>query len=221
MHKILDLSEAWAVLIPLFVYLIKKPKQGFLKIIFIYLIVAFIINLCGDIIEENYYHDPKWIVELNYNQPFYNLHSILRLFLFIYFFKKIKIPVNKILRTLIPIMAVLIFTINFTFFHSFKKFSSLTFSVEGIILIVLCVLYFIKKLKSDEILTEFDASLYIVTGLAIYEAVCFPIFLFYNTLIEQTKHFAINIWDVHNITYIVFCLFIARAFYGNSQRTAK
>jgi hypothetical protein len=89
------------------------------------------------------------------------------------------------------------------------------------VLIIFCVLYFLRKLKSDEISSSFDASLYIVTGLAVYEAVCFPIFLFYDMLIEKTKGYAVDIWNVHNIAYIVFCLFIARAFYGSFRRTGK
>ncbi|HVX26076.1 MAG TPA: hypothetical protein VHB70_07025 [Parafilimonas sp.] len=218
MQKILDWSEVWTVLIPIIIYVIKTPQAKYLKPIILYLLIAFVLNFIGDIIEENFYHDPQWVVKINYNQPFYNIHSISRLILLIYFFRKINIPVNKILRTFIPVFVVLILVINFSFFHSFKNFSSLTFSVEGITLIVLCVLYFFRRLQSDQTSTAFDSSMYIVTGLAIYEAVCFPIFLFYNTLIKQTEHFAINIWDVHNIAYIVFCLFIARAFYGTSQR---
>jgi hypothetical protein len=74
MQKILDLSEVWAVLIPLTVYVIKRPRKKFIKTIFIYLLFALIINLCADIIEENYYHDPQWIVAIIYNLHFYNIH---------------------------------------------------------------------------------------------------------------------------------------------------
>ena len=76
-------------------------------------------------------------------------------------------------------------------------------------------------MRSDEITNEFDASLFVVTGLAIYEVVSFPIFLFYKTLMETTKNYAVTIWDVHNLTYIVFCLFIAKAFYGTAQRAKQ
>lgn len=221
MQKILDWSEVWAVLIPIIIFYIKKPKEKYLKPVITYLICAFFINLIGDVIEENYYHDPQWIVRINYNQPFYNLHSIVRLFIFIYFFGLMKIPENKIVKLLIPVITFLVILINFIFFHSFKNFSSLIFSIEGVALIIFCISYFLKRLKSDIVSVNFDASLYVVTGLAIYEAICFPIFLFYQTLSKHTEDYAINIWDIHNIAYIVFCLFIARAFYGNSRRAAK
>lgn len=221
MHKILDLSEAWAVLIPLVVYLSKKPKQKFIKPIFIYLLAALVINLCGDIIEENYYHDPKWIVAINYNLPFYNIHSIIRLLLLMYFFALIQIPKNKALQILLLCCVIVLAIINFSLLSSFKDFSSVTFSFEGIILIIYCLIYFLKRLKSDELTSGFDNSLYIVTGIAIYEAVCFPIFLFYQTLTNQTRDYAVSIWDIHNIAYIVFCLFIARSFYGSSRYTTK
>ena len=65
---------------------------------------------------------------------------------------------------------------------------------------------------------QFDAALYIITGLAVYEAVCFPMFLFYNTLISSNELYAAQVWNiVQNIAYIVFCILIARAFYGSPR----
>ena len=219
MQKILDWSEAWAVTIPLIVYLLKRPKEKYLKPVFLYLLIAFLLNTAGDVIVENYYHEPAWIVKINYNQSFYNFHSIVRMFLLIYFFSLLNIPSQKKIRTILFFAAALFIIINFSFFISFKNLSSATFALEGVVIIFYCILFFLKQLKSDEISSQFDASLYIVTGLAIYEAVSFPIFLFYQTLTEQTKDYAVNIWDVHNIVYIVFCLFIARSFYGSTRRT--
>lgn len=221
MQKILDWSEAWAVLIPLTVYVIKRPKQKFIKLIFIYLLIALVINFCADIIEENYYHDPKWIVAINYNLPIYNIHSIIRLLLLMYFFALIQIPKSKKLRFIFFVCAIMFVVTNFSLFSYLTNFSSAIFTAEGFILIVYSIIYFLKRLKSDELTHGFDNSLYIVTGIAIYEAVCFPIFLFYQTLTNETREYAVNIWDVHNIAYIVFCLFIARAFYGTTRRTTQ
>ena len=107
---------------------------------------------------------------------------------------------------------------NFIFVDSFFAFSSRTFTLESFVLLCYCVNYFFKKLRSDEPDDDFDAPLIIVTGLCIYEAVCFFIFLFYDTLNETYKDFAVDIWNVHNIMYIIFCLFIARAFYGGRKK---
>ena len=151
------------------------------------------------------------------NNFLYNIISIVRLFSFMWFFSFFYVPRRKNVRsTLFFILACLIL-LNFTILESFKNFSSNIFTLEGIVLLSYSVIYFLKKLKSEELSSGFDASLYIVTALAIYEAVCFPIFLFFDTLMKNTEDYAVDIWGVHNIAYIVFCLFIARAFYGSSR----
>jgi hypothetical protein len=138
-----------------------------------------------------------------------------------YFFALIQIPKSKKLRVIFFVCAIMFVVINFSLFSYLTNFSSAIFTAEGFILIVYSIIYFLKTLKSDELTHGFNNSLYIVTGIAIYEAVCFPIFLFYQTLTNETRQYAVNIWDVHNIAYIVFCLFIARAFYGTTRRTAQ
>ena len=52
---------------------------------------------------------------------------------------------------------------------------------------------------------------WVVAGLSIYVAVNFFIFLFYATLIATALKFSIVIWNVHNIFFIIFCIFIAIA----------
>jgi hypothetical protein len=135
------------------------------------------------------------------------------------FFGSLQIPRSKEMRVYFYQVAIAVILINFIFLTPFTKISSTIFTIEGVILILYSILFFLNYLKSEELISGFDASLYVVTGLVIYESVCFPIFLFYDTLIEQTKDYAVSIWDVHNIVYIVFCLFIARAFYGSSRYT--
>jgi hypothetical protein len=216
-RQILDWSEVWAIAIPLFIFFVKRPKG--IRPVLMYVIAGLILNLLVDVPWKFYYHARIMHDLYVYNNLFYNLHSIVRLLCFGWFFKTRNIPANKIFRYVLFISTAIVLIILFTFFESINSFGSKGFTVEGLILISLCILYFLKKLKSDEISTGFDASLYIVTGLSIYEAVCFPIFLFYETLSKETKTYAVDIWDVHNIAYIVFCLFIARAFYGSTRRT--
>ena len=210
--KILDYSEVWATIFPILIWCIKKPKQDFLVPVKIYLLLAVILNILIDLAYFEIFTDNNFL---------YNITSIFRLFSFMWFFALFNIPSDKKIQFALFFIAASLITINFIFIDLFKSFSSKTFTLEGIMLIIFCVLYFLRKLKSDEISSSFDASLYIVTGLAVYEAVCFPIFLFYDMLIEKTKGYAVDIWNVHNIAYIVFCLFIARAFYGSFRRTGK
>jgi len=182
--------------------------------------MAFLLNLLIDVPWKFYYKVPVVQSILGYNNFFYNLHSVIRMFFLMWFFAKLRITTKYRSRLLLYLLAAC-FIITFIFLEPIDTFSSQTFTLEGIVLIILCILYFLKRLRSDEVITSFDASLYIVTGLAIYEAVCFPIFLFYDMLMEKTEDYAVSIWDVHNIAYIVFCLFIARALYGNLRHTQQ
>lgn len=211
---ILKWSEVWAVLIPVLIYLYKKPNEKYIKPVIWYLVIALILNIISDIIGENYYNEPKFIVAINYNLPFYNLHSIIRLFLFINFFHLINIPGNRFFKKYIPLFIGTLILFNFLSLDSFKNFSSKIFTIESIVLIVYCINYFLTILGADDASTKFNSSLIIATGVAVYESVCFPIFLFYDLLSKKFKNYAIDIWDVHNIMYIILCLFIARAFYG-------
>lgn len=205
--KILDWSEVWATLLPIFVLFFKK-QCPLLTPVIAYLWTALMINILCDLAYIKVFTDNNFL---------YNLHSIIRLFLLLYFFALLKIPSSKKIRIYLFIGALLLITVNFIFLESFKNFSSHTFTLEGIILLACCISYFLKTLKSEEASTKFDSALIIVTGLAVYEAICFFIFLFYDQLNQKAQTFAIDIWNVHNIAYIVFCLFIARAFYGTHR----
>lgn len=212
--EILKWSEVWAVLIPVIIYLYKKPNEKYIKPVIWYLFIALILNTISDIIGENYYTEPAFIKAIGYNLPFYNLHSIVRLFLFIKFFHLINIPANKFIKKILPILIAALVVFNFLFLNSFKDFSSNIFTIESIVLIVYCINYFLIILGADDASNKFNSSLIIVTGIAVYESVCFPIFLFYHLLTNKFNDYAAGIWNVHNIMYIILCLFIARAFYG-------
>ena len=58
---------------------------------------------------------------------------------------------------------------------------------------------------------------WVVTGLSIYVVVNFFVFLFYLPMIYVDPKLAENIWNVHNIAFIIFCLFITKAFYGSNR----
>ncbi len=87
---ILDWSEVWALFIPLTILLI-KPKQPFSsKPVIYYVLLAIILNICIDAI----WKQPSLKIKLptNNNNPIYNIHSIVRFFLFSWFFIKLDQP---------------------------------------------------------------------------------------------------------------------------------
>ena len=206
---ILQYTELWATLLPIIVWLIRKPGT-LLKPVKVYLAVVLCLYLC---IFAAYFNI------ISNNHFFYTLVSLCRLICFTWFFLGLQLYPNTKIIWVVCGIAVVLVMLNFLFLENFlEAFSSHTFSLEAFILLIFCIQYFLKKLRSDEVTLQFDAALYIITGLAIYEAVCFPMFLFYNTLISSNELYAAQVWNiVQNIAYIVFCILIARAFYGSPR----
>ena len=209
MLYILQWTELWVTLLPIIIWLIKKPGDLF-KPVKTYLTLVFCLYICifsayFEIIENNHF--------------FYTLVSVWRLTCFSWFFSKLGLYQNKKIIQTAYWIALALIILNFLFLENFlTAFSSHTFSLEAFVLLIFCIQYFLKKLRSDELTIKFDGTSYIVTGLAIYEAVCFPMFLFYNTLISSNEVYAAQVWNiVQYIAYIVFCILIARAFYGKPR----
>jgi len=216
-HKILDWSEVWALLIPLAILLWRKNKATYLKPVKIYIITALIINIAIDLIAE---YKVKWGFTsddlLWNNNVLYNIGSILRLLLFAWYFNLLRQPFMPRLKVILPFAFLAFVIVNFSFFEPFvprgdyEGFSSRLLATESALLLFYCLQYFIFLIienKSTSLSRQ--PSFWLVTGLAIYVAVNFFIFLFYDYLIGATRNFAVNIWDVHNISFIIFCMFTA------------
>jgi hypothetical protein len=90
--------------------------------------------------------------------------------------------------------------------------SSRLLSTEAAFLLFYCLQYYLYKLLDDDPETIRQADFWVVTGLTVYVSISFFIFLFQNTLVKQLQPFAITIWKVHDIAYIILCIFLAKAF---------
>ena len=208
----LDWSEVWALLIPLLVLSFHRKQPASLKPIIIYMWLAFLLNLAIDIIMaiRSYYPDLS-------NNPFYNLHSIVRFICFSIYF--IQLPQASFTRTkkFLAIVSVVFLVINFIFFEKFfnhDSFSGNLLTTEAYLLLVYCMLYYLSELRDDNKNLFDGPDFWVVTGLSIYVVTNFFVFLFYLPMIYVDVTLAINIWNVHNIAFIIFCLFITKAFYG-------
>jgi hypothetical protein len=213
--QILDWSEAWATLLPITVFLIKKPKQKYLKPIFFYLCVAFCLNIFIDVSWKFYLEVPRYLPENN--NFLYNIQSICRVILLIWFFQCLNFNLFKIKNTYVILLYIILVILNFTLLQSFKNFSNNLFSFEAIVLLLYSLDYLIYLIKSDKANVSFNPALFIVTGIAVYEAVNFFIFLFHTALTKQNPDFSAKIWKVHDYVFIVLCLFFAKAFYGEEK----
>src|ERR1700733_8976152 len=103
--KILDTSEVWALLIPLFVMITQKNRVELMKPVRIYVVVALIINICIVLIQE---FKARWGIHegdfLWSNNFLYNIHSIARFFLFAWFFLRLKQPFIPRIKIILPIL---------------------------------------------------------------------------------------------------------------------
>jgi hypothetical protein len=213
---LLDWSEVWAVLIPVAV-LLRKKQPKILRPVVWYEWSALIINIAIDLTWKFRKVLPA---DYNSNNYLYNLHSVVRLYLFSAFFIGLKQPFLIKLKKMIPFLYGIFLLVNFGFFENFFNYwllSSRLLSVEAILLMFYALQYYMFKIKESMEVFSFKPDFWIVTGLGIYMSINFFIFLLYNELTLRMQNFAINLWNVHNITFIIFNLFLAKAFNESTE----
>jgi hypothetical protein len=215
---ILDWSEVWALLIPLAVLIWKRKIRAEAIPLGIYVCIALVLNVMQDYIWKNQ------LVFFYSSQPgdnniIYNIHSFIRLLLFSWFFIKIKQPFQHKIKKIVPIAFVIIMFANFVFLgNNFTSFSSRLLGLEALGILYYCMVYFLNLLiYEDGIPYKKNATFWMVTGISIYVVINFPIFIFYKSFSETAQKFAIDIWDLHNITYIILCFFLAKYFFTDSH----
>lgn len=224
-QTILDWSEVWALLIPLAVLLWKKDKTVYLRPVSIYVWIALLLNIGIVLLSE---YKTKWGLHhgdfLWNNNLLYNIGSIFRLFLFAWFFNLLRQRFMHRLKIIIPFTFLVFVLVNFIFYENFipwgqfESFSSRLLATEAALLLFYCLQYFIFLLIEDKTTKlSHQPGFWVVTGLSIYVSVSFFIFLFYSYLSNVTSDFAVNIWDVHNIVFIILCIFIAKQFYQKNE----
>ena len=206
-------SEVWAPLIPLVLLLFKRNQPFFLKPVIVYLVFAVFINLAGDIIGAFPRYLPSW---LQSNNPLYNVHSVIRFICFSYFFTALRQTSFIKLRYILPVVSLLIIIINFRYVENFGNPSHLSgnlLAAEAYLLLIYCMQYYLAKLRDEVDDLTSGPDFWVVTSLSIYVVVNFFVFLFYVPMLNQDITLAINIWYIHNLAYIVLCVFITKAFY--------
>jgi hypothetical protein len=223
--EIINWSEVWAILIPLIVLIWKRNNESYLRPVKIYIIAAFTLNLAIDVIAET---KGSWGIDAtNFfwnNNVFYNISSIVRLLLFSWFFILLNQRFMHRIKALIPFGFLIFVLINFIFFEKFipqgddESFSSRLLATEAALLLFYCLQYFIYLMLEDRGVTiTKEKGFWVITGLTIYVATSFFIFLFYDYLSRVTRDFAVGIWDIHNIAFIIFCLCMAKQFYNKNE----
>jgi hypothetical protein len=223
--EILDWSEVWALLIPLAVLSWGKNRENYLKPVRIFIWLILPLNIVIDLVSK---FKSQWGLKHDdffwNNNVFYNIESIARLLLFAWFFILLRQRFMHRVKIIIPLAFLFFVAINFSLYENFvpqgnnQSFSSRLLATESALLLFYCLQYFIFLMIEDKIIPlSQQPGFWVVTGLSIYVAVNFFIFLFYSFLLKATWNFAVNIWDVHNIAFIILCIFIAKQFYQRNE----
>lgn len=218
LKNILDWSEVWALLLPLGVLIFRRRKQTKeLRSVVIYVILAFVINLLIDLIVDYPNAFPTW---LKSNNPLYTLHSILRFTCFSWFLLTVTKPEYRKIQWILIWVFVAFFILNFIFFENILEqdhISGNILTAESFIILANCMIYYYGLLMDESIIYSKQIDFWIVTGLSIFVVISFFLFLFYLPLITENPKLANSMWDFHNLAFIMFCIFIAKAFYVSSR----
>lgn len=211
---LLDWSEVWAILIPLITLQIRRGQPPSLKPVIIYVWLAFLLNLAIDVIMTiNIYFKNDFLS----NNPLYNVHSVVRFICFSVYFITIQPGSFRKAKRTISLFGGLFLALNFLFaesFFNYESFSGNLLTAESYLLLVFCMLYYLAELKDNDENLFNTPHFWIVTGLSIYVVINFFVFLFYLPMINVGVRLTVNIWNVHNIAFIIFCLSLTKAFYG-------
>jgi len=231
-RTIFDWSEVWALLIPLAILLVYKPKRDWIIPVKWYLFTVLLLNLCIDFIW--YVNKEEWFgvsdAKENWwnNNIFYNLNSFARLLFFSWFFSMQRIGLKKMAR-IIPIAflgAVIIFFsikkdgFNYHVEGSVFYISSYLLATEAGLLLFYCLWYTNKILREDKpTFSSSNPPFWVVGGLTIFTSVNFFIFLFYDYLDTKLhEDFLLDTWDLHNSLFIILCICIAIGLYNERNK---
>jgi hypothetical protein len=215
-NSIINWSEVWSLFVPLFIIFRFRPKGPGVKPLIIYVLVALIINFIATIMVEYYFSMPSW---LKNNNILYNLHSSIRVIFFSWYFMTIK-PYGfpRILKMLL--VSYLVFAaVNFVFFQSPFFISNYHFTAESIMLLLLCLSFFFRSMQDESTMNWLKHPAFLVcTGISLYEATSFFIFLFFYPLVKKDLEFADLTMSIHNVMYIILCIILAIALYRYRKR---
>lgn len=216
---ILEWSEVWALLIPLAVIIGFPTRRYHERPIVIYVIIALVLNSISTII---YIYNTGMPAFLKNNNIYYNLHSIARVFFFGWYIiinlANKRSPVYRFLFAGYGIFILL----NFIFIKSIFFFSTWLFAAESMILLFLCVSYFLQLIQDDSRVQMMKHPSFLVcTGLILYEAITFFIFLFIIPLAKIDPDFGLLCLKIYKITFIILCIMLAAALYKSRILKSK
>lgn len=218
LDKIINWAEVWGLLIPLAVIIYSKPRGRQSRILVWYTIIALVLNSIATVMAEFYFSMPLW---LRNNNVLYNFHSVLRVLLFSWYIISVRSYKYKTVM-LVFLLAYLLFAVaDLAFIGSLFFINSELFAAESIILLLLSINFFFRSMQDESEVNWLKHPAFLVcTGICLYEATSFFIFLFFYPLVEKNWEFGYLTLSIHNVMYVILCIMIALALYKTRQKRA-
>lgn len=211
--------EVWALLIPTAIILIYRPTGKAVWLLLTYVFAALLLNsLCLSMVEY-YYLMPSWTYTDGSpnNNILYNIHSFLRVTLLGWFIISVRNYRYTIFLKGLLLTYLIFVVINFSIFESLLFLSTRLFAAESIVLLIISLSYFIRSILDEtEINWLKHPSFIICSGICLYEAITFFIFLFFYPLVNKDPTFFAVTMKIYSITYLVLCILFAFGFYQYS-----
>jgi len=203
-------SEVWALLIPLIILLIFKPKGKSIRPLIIYVYVGFGLNLISTILYVYHYQMP---VFLQNNNIYYNLHSIARVIFFSWFILSIRSQKSLFFYRILILAYGIFIVANFAFFENILFLSSHIHTIESITLIVLCSIFFLNTIWDNSDINWLSrSSFFVCAAIGLYEVIGLFIFLFFYELAGKDKEFGQITMLIRKISLIILCLLLCLSF---------
>ena len=209
--------EVWPLLIPLIVILSGRTK--FPKPLVLYVFIALPLSLLATIMALYHTKMPSY---LENNNILYNLHSFARTVLFGWYIIKLTQVKQYLFAKFFLYLYILLVAFNFIFFENPFNFSVRLFAAESIVLLVLCITFFLSSiLNEEEQITSGNSAFLICTGISIYEAISFFIYLFFYHLFFTNPRFGIVTLNISHYSFILLCVLLATAIYQSRQKAIQ
>ncbi|HYC39000.1 MAG TPA: hypothetical protein VEB63_00825 [Chitinophagaceae bacterium] len=217
-HVVFLWSEVWPLVIPLAIALVCRPASRPSRVLVLYLVFALLINLSANLMTIYRAQLPP---RFQSNNILYNLHSVVKVFLFTWYFRRLGLINPRWLPQLVLLLYGAFALVNFIFFESIWVLSSRLLSAESIVLLFLCILYFLNSMHDETERNWLKHPSFIVTAaLSFYEAATFFIFLFYYPIVATNIQFGILTMKIYAVCFIIFSILTAVALHKDRRKTS-
>jgi hypothetical protein len=210
MDLFFNILETFLPLIFIFIFFIKKSKRStWTKLLLYYSIAYFLLSAYGNILYNAFPHLSFlhggnvviYIVIAALTFVFFSL--VLEQFLGKQKFKNLN-------RTVVSI-TLLFIIMNARWGEGTSAFNSYSSGLSNLILILYCVYYYKLQLeKLEAIFVEKLPSFWIVSGIFIYSAGNFFLFIMFNTLTRNYPELAFYAWGINIFLLLIMNIFFAK-----------